>query len=209
MVLQHEHLPAAREFIRKLWGTFARLVTQIEWSAGRTVGPPFNESAVNWKEIEYFDQTWINRVRKMAAYVPPKSRVLDLGCGEMWLREFLEDCIYIPVDYKTRSAETIVCDFNRCEFPDEQVDVAFVSGCLEYIENPFWFIEEIATHSKICVISYCSTEHFDDPAQRAALGWKNSFGSKELISLFGANDMKLTDETFLQDTKNTIFRFVA
>ncbi|MGH6838490.1 MAG: class I SAM-dependent methyltransferase [Methylocella sp.] len=209
MVLQHEHLPSAPEFVRKLWGSLARLVTPIEKSARRTVGPAFNERPINWKEIEYFDQTWINRVRKMAAYVPSKSRVLDLGCGEMCLREFLEECVYIPVDYKARSAETIVCDFNRYEFPDVQVDVAFVSGCLEYLENPLWFIEKIAAHSKICVISYCTIEHFDDPAQRATLGWKNGFGPKELISIFVANDMKLADETFLPDTKNTIFRFVA
>lgn len=114
------------------------------------------------------------------------------------MQEGFRDCVYIPVDYQARGPETIVCDFNRGEFPDKQADVSFVSGCLEYIENPSWFIEQIAAHSHICVISYCSVEHFDDPAQRAAFTWKNSFDAKELVSLFLAKDMRLTAQNLIQ-----------
>ena len=190
-------------------GALARLAGRIGWPFAKKAKPSPGKGSVDWKDIEYFDETWKNRIRQMAAFVPPNSRVLDLGCGEMRLRGFLKDCVYIPVDYRARSPETIVCDFNRGEFPDVRADVSFVSGCLEYIENPAWFIGQIAIHSNICVISYCSIEHFNDPAERAALAWKNSFDAKDVVALFMAKNMRVTAQTFLPETRNTVFRFVA
>jgi hypothetical protein len=190
-------------------GALARLAARLGWPRAKRNKPASNVIPATWKDIEYFDETWKNRIRQMAGFIPPKSRVLDLGCGEMRLREFLKHCVYIPVDYMARGPETIVCDFNRGEFPNVPADVSFVSGCLEYIENPSWFIGQIAAHSQICVISYCSIEHFDDPSQRAAAAWKNSFDAQEVISLFLAKGMTLSARTFLPESKNTVFRFVA
>lgn len=204
-----EQAASAADSATKPWGALSRLAGRFRWPLVKKEQPSSGKVPVNWKDIEYFDQTWKNRIRQMAVFVPPNCSVLDLGCGEMWLREFLTNCVYIPVDYQARGPETIVCDFNHGEFPDKHADVSFVSGCLEYIEDPPWFIGQIAAHSHACVISYCSIEHFDDPAERAALAWKNSFDAKELISLFRAVDMRVAAQTFLPETKNTVFRFDA
>jgi hypothetical protein len=158
-----------------------------------------------WKNIEHFDESWKGRIRDMARHVPPHSVVLDLGCGKEWLREFLIDCKYIPVDYQPRSAETVVCDFNRDEFPDAQADVCFVSGCLEYIERPDWFVGEIAAHAPRCVISYCTVESFPDRKDRDALGWKNAMNRLEVVTLFENKGMRLEREE--TSMRNTVFCF--
>ena len=209
MTHQRERPAPPHDLRTKSWAALTRLAKWIGLPLAKTRMPPRKEDPVNWKDIEYFDETWKNRIRQMAAFVPPGSRVLDLGCGEMRLREFLKDCVYIPVDYQTRGPETLVCDFNRGEFPGVLADVCFVSGCLEYIENPAWFIGQIAAHCHLCVISYCSIEHFDDPAQRSAMAWKNNFDAPGVISLFAAKGMTVTAQTFLPELKNTVFRFKA
>ena len=160
----------------------------------------------NWREIEYFDEIWHKRIQQMAAFIEPGSRVMDLGCGRMWLKDYLTNCNYIPVDYRERGDDTIVCDFNRYEFPKCTANYTFVSGCLEYIEDPGWFVESVSNCSRTCIISYCSKEHFADQRQRAALGWRNSLSSDELIDLFNVHGMLLSVRT-ITDTRNSIFVF--
>jgi hypothetical protein len=133
---------------------------------------------------------------------------MDLGCGKMWLHIFLVSCKYFPVDYCQRGEDTIVCDFNKGEFPNLDVDVAFVSGCLEYVEKPQWFINQIARCARGCVISYCVTEAFPDPIQRSAMGWKSSFSTAQIIAMFEDNSMRLIDQDFLPDSGNALFSFV-
>ena len=162
----------------------------------------------NWKDIEYFDEAWKERIRRMASYVPAQSVVMDLGCGKQWLREYLDRCEYIPVDYCSRSADTLVCDINRGEFPDMSVDVCFVSGCLEYADKPDWLVGKIAAQARLCVISYCAADGVPDPITRASLGWKNSFTKDELVSLFESKGMR--PEGNIDDfvPNNPIFKFV-
>jgi hypothetical protein len=159
-----------------------------------------------WKDIEHFDESWKGRIREMARYVPSNSVVMDLGCGREWLRDYLDNCQYIPVDYRARSPHTVVCDLNKREFPDRQVDVCFVSGCLEYVEDPQWLVREIAAHSKRCVISYCVLDDFPGVQSRAALGWKNNLRKHELVSLFTANGMRVHSEA--TSMNNAVFCFV-
>ena len=141
----------------------------------------------------------------MASHVPPHSVLMDLGCGRHWLRPLLDQCQYIGVDYRPRSTDTLVCDFNRGEFPDKQVDVCFVSGCLEYLDEPDWFIGEIAAHAERCIISYCILESNPDVRMRAQLGWKNNLKKDQIISLFAAHGMRLEYETTC--VNNSIFIF--
>lgn len=58
------------------------------------------------------------RTKHLSSLIDPQAKsVMDLGCGEMKLREYLAPEIkYIPVDYVKRSEETLVCDFNKHQF---------------------------------------------------------------------------------------------
>ncbi len=143
----------------------------------------------------------------MATYIDPKTRVLDLGCGKMWLSEVLpKDCIYVPVDYVKRSDKTLVFDFNKYEFPGIPVDVAFVSGCLEYVEDFGWFIGEISKYSQTCIVSYCLLEQFPDIRVRRELAWVNNLDKLQLINLFVESGFKIIKEDITQ-TNNSIFIF--
>ncbi len=66
-----------------------------------------------WQQIEYFNPDWKGRIGKMASHIAPGESVVDLGCGQMWLKEFLSaSSRYTGVDYTQRGADTIVADFN-------------------------------------------------------------------------------------------------
>ncbi|MHA4811235.1 methyltransferase domain-containing protein [Flavitalea flava] len=153
-----------------------------------------NSKTLNtWKEIEYFDEEWKNRIQQMASYIPPNTKsIMDIGCGKMWLKEYLPDgCKYFGVDYINRGTDSHLFDLNNYEFPDFTCDLAFVSGCLEYIDDYKWLIDEIAVKNKECIISYCLLDVFTDLKEREKLHWRNHLSEMELIDLFSKNEMYL------------------
>ena len=135
-----------------------------------------------WRKLEYFDPSWSKRIAEMAKYIAPSASVLDLGCGKMWTKNYLSDSKYYPVDYRDRGKGTIVCDFNKGEFPDIFADVAFVSGTLEYV-NDDAFIDSIAKHCNQCVISYCLLEDHPQLAFRRRQAWVNDFSRDEILNM--------------------------
>lgn len=142
----------------------------------------------------------------MAEFIQPNERVIDFGCGQMSLKEYLpKECHYIGVDYKARSAETIVCDFNAYQFPEDGADVAFVSGCLEYIRDYEWFVKQLCRQSDKVIVSYCTMENFPDISERIGRTWVNHLTHDEIINLFAKNDFKISGKT---DATDTIFYFV-
>ena len=163
---------------------------------------------MNWKDFEYFDEEWKHRIKKMAEFIPESGRIVDLGCGRMWLKEIIDEKnhSYIGVDYTPRDENTIVCDFNLKEFPNIEAEVYFASGVLEYVKNYKWFISNIARHSQRCILSYCPIEVFNNKKERIDLGWKNHLNSFEIIKLFKKANMQLR---FLTETntRNKIFVF--
>jgi hypothetical protein len=162
---------------------------------------------VKWKEIEYFDQSWRIRIQQMAKYIPENSKIMDLGCGEMWTKDFLPlGCIYYPVDYIDRGMDTIVCDFNKKQFPNLKADISFVSGCLEYVKNYRWFIKSISESSQECILSYCTLDKFPEIDKRKARAWVNNLSREELIKVFENNGLFVVNEEITQ-TQNSIFYF--
>lgn len=169
------------------------------------VGIRFGKSLVHWKHIEHFDETWKLRIQKMSKYIHSGESVIDLGCGLMWLKEYLpRNCTYTGVDYTKRNPETVLCDFNKKNFPKQQADVAFVSGCLEYIDDPAWFAKQIASSANKCVVSYCTMEAIPSMKSRIQLCWKNHMTKNQLIQLFENQNFKLTNS---EDGENSIFIF--
>jgi hypothetical protein len=164
------------------------------------------EKKKEWRDVEYFDDSWINRTRMMADFLPPNVSVMDLGCGKMWLKDIHPISEYIPVDYCDRGPGTLLCDFNKKEFPNKSVDYSFVAGCLEYLENPEWFISEIARASKVCIISYCATDNIADLKRRRQFCWANDLSRADIIRLFRDVNMYLKSEAIYLPSNN-IFVF--
>lgn len=161
----------------------------------------------SWRVFEYFDPRWKKRIQEMATYIPSGASVLDLGCGKMWLKEYLNGNAYYPVDYTDRGPGTIICDFDLKQFPDQQADVAFVSGTLEYVQDGEWFLDCISKHCDQCIISYCLKEYHPSEAFRKKQSWVNSFSREEIISMFSKRGFRLMTENE-NIAKNRIFKFV-
>jgi Methyltransferase domain len=161
----------------------------------------------NWQDIEYFRENWKERIRYMSRFIEPGSFVMDLGCGKMWLREFLPSgTTYIPVDYCMRSPETIVADFNKSQFPQTDADIMFISGCLEYIDNPEWFIKQVTAHCRQKVLlSYCLLETHPGIKKRKELSWKNHLEADQIKGQFESAGFTLAHQGVHDD--NTIFVF--
>jgi len=160
-----------------------------------------------WQDIEHFDPSWTVRIQEMAKYIREGESVLDLGCGKMWLRQFLKNNDYYPVDYTDRGAGSIVCNFNQRQFPQNSADIAFVSGVLEYVVDAQWFVSCIAQKCRRCVVSYCLLEDNPDLDSRRKRAWVNDFSRADIIRMFSVAGFQLAseDQTF---AKNRMFYFV-
>ena len=141
------------------------------------------EKQPTWINIEYFNTRWKKRIYEMSKFIEPSDKsILDLGCGKMWLKEYLKpDIIYYGCDYKLRDKNTLVCDFNKMQFPEIFVDICFASGILEYIEDLDWFFDEIRKNCNTFIVSYCILEYNKNIVTRRRNGWKNHLNSTDLI----------------------------
>ncbi len=137
----------------------------------------------HWSKFEYFNQKWKKRIFEMSKFIEDNEKtILDLGCGRMWLKEYLRtDIKYYGCDYIERDEHTIICDFNKLEFPKIHIDLCFASGIVEYIHNFDWFIGEIAQISNCLIVSYCHTDFNPNLKSRIKQGWQNHFSEYEFI----------------------------
>lgn len=183
-------------FFTKIWYGM-KSISRISWVIKQK----------EWQDIEYFDIGWKERIKQMSAFIKPEKKVLDLGCGKMWLKEYLPSgCLYIPVDYIRRSDDCIVADFNKKEFPLVTADIAFISGCLEYIKDYTWFIRRVAECSEQVIISYCTLNEFPRKNIRKQYHWVNHLSAEKLTGLFRSVGFELKTQAKTND-KNHLFFF--
>jgi hypothetical protein len=162
----------------------------------------------SWQSVERFDPAWRERIERMACFIGENARsVVDVGCGPMWLRDFLPTgTAYFGVDYVDRGAGTIVADLNRDGVPAIDADVWFVSGCLEYIREPDRFVADMSRHARKCVLSYCGTEAFPSLPERRKRGWVNDLQLPQVVDLFARNGMRqLHRETLPSNNSILVF----
>ena len=157
---------------------------------------PESRKILKWQDVEYFDTLWKYRIEIMSNYIDENDKVIcDFGCGKGWLQEFISDkLLYYGVDYKARNNDTIVCDLNNYEMPDDSKisDVIFCSGIIEYIEDVDWFIKKITKHSNKVIFSYVSLENISAIDARKRLTWQNHYNISSLIRLFLENNFYLS-----------------
>jgi methionine biosynthesis protein MetW len=104
--------------------------------------------------LELTDEVVITRV-------PPRSRVLDLGCGDGRLLASLRDGHHcsvqgIDVDRESmvlalaRGIPVIHCDLDRglAGFPDDSFDVAILSQTLQQVRHPRMIVKEMLRVAK-------------------------------------------------------------
>jgi hypothetical protein len=136
-----------------------------------------------WGEAANLDPAWDRRSRAIARFIPPVTRVLDLGAGLETLAQHLpEGCTYTPADIVKRSDKTILVNLNRGEFPDGEFDVVVTAGVLEHVHDVRALLACAYERVPLLVASYC-TRTTPDPQPRLERGWVNDFSLDELVGL--------------------------
>ena len=105
---------------------------------------------------------WENRSKRMAELIPTNVKsILDVGCGEGLIRQFLPNGIkYYGLDYIKRGEHVkYVCNLNEEWFPDIKVDLIFMAGVIEYLNNVKEFMEKVKG-AKYILVSKRRTENF-------------------------------------------------
>ncbi|WP_422002588.1 methyltransferase domain-containing protein [Reyranella sp.] len=75
------------------------------------------------------------------------ASVLDLGCGNMKLGEFIRPAGvgYVPADVVARSPDCLVVDLNAQEVPRVEAECAVMIGILEFLDDPMKVLRDIST----------------------------------------------------------------
>lgn len=104
---------------------------------------------------------WEKRAQKMSELIPADVKsLLDVGCGDSLIKKYLRNDIrYYGLDYCKRENVDFICNVNKGEFPDINVDMIFMAGVLGYIDNIGNFIEQ-TKKAKYFLISKRRTEAF-------------------------------------------------
>ncbi len=172
-----------------------------EWEGNDKI-PAYRSATWEEKEPTYDfskkEGPWDYRYRILLEHLPRNCRsVMDCGAGNMSLSHMLKDEIaYYPVDYKQNNPSTIVCDFNRGEFPRLKVDATFLCGILEYIENPNRFLKNICKRCGMVLMTYNVLSEKITMQQRRLLGWKSHLTTGDIVSIFEENRFRLVRELY-------------
>ena len=146
-----------------------------------------------------------NRVAVMAGMIGDEiESILDLGAGNMSLKKYISKNIsYYPVDYRRRDKDTILCNFNRKEFPEQKADAVFISGLLEYISDYSWFIEAVCNcGAKEIILSYNVRNCHEKEGQRVfcsdeeVCDYLNALSFQEILSLFSIQGYALMEKKY-------------
>lgn len=130
------------------------------------------------------NESWERRAASAATFIPPGSRVLDIGCGDMKMeRNLPEGCSYLPMDVSARDERTIVVDLNRQRLPKVAADFVVALGLLEYIFDVPKLLRQIARQIPQGLFSYHPLEKTPG-RDRLAMNWVNALNSPEIIALF-------------------------
>ncbi|MDR2547750.1 MAG: hypothetical protein LBC96_09665 [Lachnospiraceae bacterium] len=149
-------------------------------------------------------------IEELAAYITTGDEsVVDLGAGNMNLKMFIHpDISYYPVDFKSRSDETIVCDLNKGEFPDIYADVYVLCAMLYYMEDPVALLKQciLFTEKKI-IIALNSKNMADSPlAFTGGGGIKNHIYFDEIDDLLKQYCFESTSDIVIESVSR---RFVV
>lgn len=137
-----------------------------------------------WKQNDELHLNWNERTGILADYLDPKSRIIEFGAGNMYLKDYLKPEYYTPTDIVKRFEETMVCDLNKkIEINLSNYESAVFSGVLEYvhnIENVFKQLNDF--NVKQVVLSYCCSDV--NTSSRELNGWFSDLDRKEIESIF-------------------------
>ncbi|MCY0966452.1 methyltransferase domain-containing protein [Parathalassolituus penaei] len=160
-----------------------------------------------WQKQQSVWHKWEVRTRRIGKMIPGGCSVLDLGCGDRKLKEFIpEDCTYTGADLVARTDDTLFLEINDDIWPDGQWDVVVAAGVLEYVYDVKRFFERVRQRSGRLIFTYHVDNVSGDVARlkRLESGWLSDFRFSELVICWESSGWNVASVTGL--AKKEIFR---
>lgn len=168
----------------------------------------FMPKEVTWELLEdngRADFEMMNQRTQLLAkwnWIPKEIKsVADYGCGHRFMEKLIPNgAVYYPIDYMDRGSDTIICDFNKQEYPNVETDLSVCLGVLLYIEPARNLIEHICSHTKERIVfSFVAWEDFPRIDARRKSGVIQDYSRKDIIDMFGEYGFKMKDKRELLD----------
>ncbi len=122
-----------------------------------------DRNAINLRDVES-GEYHLSRLKAASRFIGFDSidTVIDLGAANGRMRAFIPENIrYIPVDYMPYSDETIVCDFNKDEFPNAEKlqynparTCILCIGCIHYVQHWKLFLRRVSENCAATIINH-------------------------------------------------------
>ncbi|GAB1268423.1 hypothetical protein NBRC116493_16760 [Aurantivibrio infirmus] len=108
------------------------------------------EYKIDGKTFACENPVWDRRAMLIANNIKPEASLLDLGCGNMLIEKYLvSPKNYFPCDISPRDERTIVCDFDKLEYPDDLgEDHIICMGVVNYLKHQTELLDHICTRQK-------------------------------------------------------------
>lgn len=152
----------------KLFGSFARPLPHRDY----------------WSRKESFNPVWSKRAALASTFIVPGSWVVDVGCGQMQLRDYLPTgCRYTPADLTQWTEEVHSIDLDAGQFPPGTYDCAVILGVLEYLQQPQDVLQWAQSTCDRLVVSYCHPTPVATVRNRRRKHWINGFSESEFRDL--------------------------
>lgn len=162
----------------------------------------FMPENVDWSIIESNDKAdWelmSERIEMIAnrGWIPDTvSSVADYGCGHRFLEKYIpENAIYYPIDYVDRGEKTIICDFNKFEYPEIKSQISTCLGVAIYIKPMEKLVEHICKFTEETIIfSFITLEGHPNIEARRKSGICQDYTDKQILDMFHTFQYELED----------------
>lgn len=134
---------------------------------------------------------WDNRAKVIARWIPAGAHVLDMGCGNMLIEKYLkEPADYIPCDIAKRDERTIVCDFDKFEYPPMRGEnLVLCLGVVNYLKHQKELLEHLCARGKSFLFTFKPRELIAAKVQKGF--YPEAIGFKEATDLVAASGFQL------------------
>ncbi len=104
--------------------------------------------------LSELSRLWTERAKIAASLIEPGSRILDLGCGEGLLRQFLpQGCTWKGYDLRPLRPEVGLLDLDNGGYPDGHFDYVMMLGVLTWLSNPIAVLQRALSSAPFLIAS--------------------------------------------------------
>lgn len=134
---------------------------------------------------------WEHRAKVVARWIPEGAYVLDMGCGNMLIEKHLKNPAgYIPCDIAKRDSRTIVCDFDKFEYPPVQGEnLILCLGVVNYLQHQKALLEHLCARGKSFLFTFKPRELVAAKVEKGF--YPEAIGFKEASDMVAASGFQL------------------